>query len=291
MPLSIKIKNVFFMILGSAIFSFGLVNFNIKNHLAEGGVTGITLILYNLFHIDPGISNLVLNIPLFFVGWRLLGKNVFVYTLISTAAVSLFLWVFEYWLTFNFSLKSDMTLAALFAGVFIGSGLGIIFRFGGTTGGTDIIARSLNRYFGLTIGKTMFAMDAFVIVLSLIYLDFRQAMYTLVAVFVAARVIDFIQTGAYAANALMIISLHTEEIADRIIKELDRSATLLSGKGGYSQTPLEVLYCVVSRSELFRLKQLIQSVDPHAFVTVHEIHDVMGEGFTLDENKKPLYDH
>lgn len=290
MPLSIKFKNVCFMLLGSAIFAFGLVNFNIKNHLAEGGVTGITLILYNLFHIDPGLSNLILNIPLFFVGWRLLGRNVFVYTLISTAALSFFLWVFEYWITFRFSLQNDMTLAALFAGVSVGSGLGIIFRYGGTTGGTDIIARLANKYMGWTIGKTMFAMDAVVIALSLIYLDYRQAMYTLVAVFVSARVIDFIQTGAYAANALMIISPETEKIAERIINELDRSVTLLNGKGGFSQAPLEVLYCVVSRSELFRLKSLVRNVDPHAFVTVHDIHDVLGEGFTFDENKKPLHD-
>ncbi len=290
MPLSIKVKNVCFMLLGSAILAFGLVNFNIKNHLAEGGLTGVTLILYNLFHIDPGISNLVLNIPLFFIGWRLLGKNVFVYTLISTTALSFFIWVFEYYVPFRFSLEKDMTLAALFAGVFVGIGLGIIFRYGGTSGGTDIIARLANKYWGWTIGKTMFGLDAIVIVVSLIYLDYRQAMYTLVAVFVGSRVIDFIQTGAYAANALMIISPETEKIASKIIHELDRSVTLLSGKGGYSKSPLEVLYCVVSRSELFRLKQLVRSVDPHAFVTVHEIHDVLGEGFTFDENKKPLID-
>lgn len=290
MPFSIKPKNVFFNLLGAAIFAFGLVNFNIQNHLAEGGVTGITLILFNLFHIDPGLSNLILNIPLFFIGWRLLGRNVFVYTLISTGALSFFLWVFQYWLTFHFPLENDMTLAALFAGVFVGTGLGIIFRYGGTTGGSDIIARVAHRYAGWTIGKTMFLIDAAVIALSLIYLDYRQAMYTLVAVFVGARVIDFIQTGAYAANALMIISPEAEAIAKKIFNELNRSVTLLNGKGGFSQAPFDVLYCVVSRSELFRLKALVQSVDPHAFVTVHEIHDVLGEGFTLDENKRPLHD-
>lgn len=288
MALNLKFKNVCFMLLGSAIFAFGLVNFNIKNHLAEGGVTGITLILYNFLHIDPGLSNLVINIPLFFIGWRLLGRNVFVYTIISTAALSLFLWLFEYGLVFHFTLQKDMTLAALFAGVSVGLGLGIIFRYGGTTGGTDIIARLANRYWGWNIGQTMFAMDAMVILLSLVYLDYRQAMYTLVAVFVGSRVIDFIQTGAYAANALMVISKETDAIAEKIIKELDRSVTLLSGKGGFSKAELDVLYCVVSRSELFRLKMLIKSVDPHAFVTVHEIHDVLGEGFTFDENKKPL---
>lgn len=287
---SLKAKNIFFMLLGSAIFAFGLVNFNMHNHLAEGGVTGITLILFNLFNIDPGVSNLVLNIPLFIIGWRMLGKNVFAYTVLSTCAVSIFLWVFQYLEPFSFTLEHDMTLAALFAGVAIGTGLGIIFRYGGTTGGTDIIARLAFRYWGWPIGKTMFSIDVCVIALSLIYLDYREAMYTIVAVFVSARVIDFIQNGAYAANAAMVISKKNEIIAKKVIDEMDRGATLLSGKGGYSGSNIEVLYCVVSRSEIFRLKGLIRSVDPHAFVSVNEIHDVLGEGFTLDENKKPLYE-
>ncbi|MFC4617787.1 YitT family protein [Camelliibacillus cellulosilyticus] len=292
MPFSIKFKNVFFILLGAAIFAFGLVNFNLKNHLAEGGVTGITLLLYNLFHIDMGISNLVLNIPLFILGWRLLGRNVFVYTIIGTSALSLFLWIFQYAIppTFSFGLEHDMTLAALFAGVFVGGGLGIIFRFGGTTGGTDIIARLCFRYFGWPIGKTMFAIDSCIIALSLVYLNYREAMYTIVAVFVAARVIDFIQNGAYAASTAMIVSKENETIAEKIIKKLDRSVTLLPGKGGFTGQPVDVLYCVVSRSELFRLKSIIKSIDPHAFVSISESHDVLGEGFTLDENKKPLFE-
>ncbi|GGE38947.1 UPF0750 membrane protein YpjC [Pullulanibacillus camelliae] len=290
MIFSLKAKNIFFMLLGAAIFAFGLVNFNIKNHLAEGGVTGITLILYNLFHIDPGISNLVINIPLFIIGWRLLGRSVFIYSVIGTVSLSLFLWVFQYLITFHFTLENDMTLAALFAGVTIGTGLGIIFRYGGTTGGTDIIARLTFRYWGWPIGRTMFAIDAVVITLSLIYLDYRQAMYTLVAVFVASRVIDFIQKGAYAANAAMIMSKHNDKIAKEIIEKLDRTVTLLSGKGGYTGAEIDALYCVVSRSEIFRLKSIIKSVDPHAFVAVNDIHDVLGEGFTLDENKKPLFE-
>ncbi|WP_027723791.1 YitT family protein [Tuberibacillus calidus] len=290
MPFSLKAKNIFFMLIGSAIYAFGLVNFNMKNHLAEGGVTGITLILYNLFHIDPGISNLVINIPLFILGFRMLGRNVFAYTIISTCALSLFLWVFQYLTPVSFTLEHDMTLAALFAGVFVGTGLGIIFRYGGTTGGSDILARMAFRYWGWSMGKTLFFIDVIVITLSLIYLDYREAMYTIVAVFVGARVIDFIQNGAYAANAAMVISKKNEIIAKKIIDELDRSATLLHGKGGYSKHDIEVLYCVVSRSEIFRLKNLIKSVDPHAFVSVHEIHDVLGEGFTLDENKKPIFE-
>ncbi|MTT32635.1 DUF2179 domain-containing protein [Terrilactibacillus sp. BCM23-1] len=288
MNVSIKLKNTLFIIVGSAFFAFGLINFNIKNKLAEGGITGITLILYNLFHIDPAISNIVINIPLFLLSWKYLGKSGFIYTLIGTVGLSFFLYVFQHFLPFNIPLSGDMTLAALFAGVSIGSGLGIIFKYGGTTGGSDIVARILFKYIGWNIGKTMFLIDALVITASLIYLNFVQAMYTLVAVFVASRVIDFIQKGAYAAKAAMIISQKNDEISKVIIKNLDRSVTILNGKGGYTGQQMGVLYCVVSQSEIFRLKNLVNQIDPHAFVSIHDVYEVFGEGFTLDSDKKPI---
>ncbi|KZB90697.1 hypothetical protein A2U94_14745 [Bacillus sp. VT 712] len=284
----LKFKNIFFILLGSAIFGFGLVNFNMQNNLAEGGFTGITLLLYFLFNIDPSYSNLVLNIPLFFVGWKLLGRTSFYYTILGVISLSVFLWIFQRF-PVDMPLKNDMTLAALFAGVFIGVGLGIIFRYGGTTGGVDIIARLVQKYIGWNMGKTMFLFDFLVIITSLIYyLTYTEAMYTLVAVFVAARVIDFIQDGAYAAKGATIISARNEEISAKIMQEMDRGVTILKGQGSYSKQETNVLYCVVSKNEVFRLKQVITSVDPYAFVAVSDVHDVLGEGFTLDENKKPL---
>ncbi|KAF0818788.1 MULTISPECIES: YitT family protein [unclassified Cytobacillus] len=284
----LKFKNIFFILLGSAIFSWGLVHFNMQNNLAEGGFTGITLLLYFLFEWDPSYTNLLLNIPLFFIGWKLLGRNVFLYTIIGTVSVSVFLWIFQRY-QIEMPLKEDLTLASLFAGVFIGIGLGTIFRFGGTTGGVDIIARLVHKYAGVSMGKTMFIFDFFVIALSLItYLNYREAMYTLVAVFIGAKVIDFMQEGAYAARGAMIISEQNDAIAEKIMKEMDRGVTVLKGHGSFTKKEREVLYCVVGRNEIVRLKNAITSVDPHAFVSVTAVHDVLGEGFTLDENKKPV---
>lgn len=286
MLFGLKVKNIFFILLGSAIFSFGIVHFNMQNNLAEGGFTGITLLLYFLYNIDPSITNLILNIPVFLIGWKLLGRNVFLYTLIGTLSVSVFLWLFQRF-QFDIPLNDDLALAALFAGVFIGVGLGIVFRYGGTTGGVDIIARLAQKYIGWGMGKTMFMFDAVVITLSLIfYLSYREAMYTLVAVFVGAKVIDFIQEGAYAARGAMVISEKNEEIASKIMSEMDRGVTILKGQGSFTKTDKEVLYCVVGRNEIMRLKNLVTSVDPHAFVSVSIVHEVLGEGFTLDENKK-----
>ncbi|WP_400241985.1 YitT family protein [Niallia sp. JL1B1071] len=286
----IKIKNVLFILLGSAIFSFGIVHFNMQNNLAEGGFTGITLLLYALWNWDPSITNLLLNIPLFLIGWKLLGKNVFIYTIIGTVAVSIFLWFFQLpRIQLEIPLTEDLTLAALFAGTFIGVGLGIIFRYGGTTGGVDIIARLGFKYYGWSMGKTMFVFDFCVIALSLLtYLSYREAMYTLVAVFVGTRVIDFLQEGAYAARGAMIISDLNTEIANKIMSEMDRGVTVLKGHGSFTKQDREVLYCVVAKTEIVRLKSIITSIDPHAFVSVSVVHDVMGEGFTLDEYKQPI---
>lgn len=284
----IKFKNIFFIMLGAAIFSFGFVHFNIQNQLGEGGFTGITLILLFVFDLDPALMNLVLNVPMFILGWRLLGRKVFVYTVIGTVSVSLFLKIFLIY-EVDMHIKDDLFLAALFAGVFIGIGLGIIFRYGGTTGGVDIIARLGHKYLGWSMGKTMFIFDAVVILLSwLTFLDHRSMMYTLVAVFIGARVIDFVQEGAYAARGAFIISEFQNEIADRISTEMDRGVTILRGFGHFTKTDREILYCVVGRNEIVRLKNIITSIDPHAFVSVTEVHDVMGEGFTLDEEKRPL---
>jgi uncharacterized membrane-anchored protein YitT (DUF2179 family) len=284
----LRLKNIIFIIIGTIIFAFGLVHFNMQNNLAEGGFTGITLLLYFVWNIDPSISNLVLNIPIFIIGWKLLGRTSFLYTILGTVGLSVFLWFFQRY-QIEMPLHDDLTLAALFAGVCIGVGLGIIFRYGGTTGGVDIIARLVHKYVGWSMGRTMFLFDACVITLSLItYLTYREAMYTLVAVFVGAKVIDFMQEGAYSAKGATIISDKNEEISTRIMQEMERGVTILKGQGSFSKQDRDILYCVVGRNEIVRLKSVINSIDPHAFVAVSDVRDVLGEGFTLDENKKPI---
>ena len=280
-----RLTNALMVILGSAIYAFGLNYFNIANHLVEGGFTGLTLLINYLFGVSPALLNLLLNLPLLIIGWKVLGRITFVYTIIGIVSLSLFLWLFD---SFRLNLGDDLVLAALYAGVCAGIGLGIVFRYGGTTGGVDIIARLAKKYFGFTIGRTLFTFDVGVISLSMIYLDHKLAMYTIVAVFVTARVIDFVQEAAYAGKAVFIISDSAAQIAQAIMEKLERGATLLKGKGGYTGRERDVLYCVISANELARLKQLIRSIDPYAFVAVHDARDILGEGFTLDEQKKPI---
>lgn len=269
------IKNIFFIAIGAFIFSFGLNYFIIANQLAEGGFTGIALLLNYIFGWSPSLVILILNIPVFIIGWIKLGRNTMLYTIFGILFVSLFLW-----LTSGFqSSLDDLLLVSLYAGVTIGLGLGIIFRFGGTSGGIDIIARLVQKYFGISMGRTMFTFDATVIAISAYFLGLEKAMYTLIVVFLGSRVIDFVQEGAYAAKAATIISDHAPEISAKIMNEMGRGATLLKGRGGYTGSDKEVLYCVISRTELTRLKNLIYSVDHKAFVVVSNVHDVLGEGF------------
>ena len=153
------------------------------------------------------------------------------------------------------NLQDDLLLVSLFAGVFVGIGLGIVFRFGGTTGGVDIIARLANKYLGWSIGKTMFGFDFIVILLSwATFLDARSTMYTLVAVYVGGRVIDLVQEGAYSAKGAFIISLKSDAIADLISQKMTRGVTVFDGHGHFTKEHRDVLYCVVSRNELVRLK-------------------------------------
>ncbi|UTG99100.1 YitT family protein [Macrococcoides canis] len=288
MKIHLNLINIIFILIGAFIFSFGIVNFNMTNELTEGGFTGIALILYHLFGTSPALMNLIFNIPLFFVGYKLLGKLSFIYTLTGTLSVSFFLWLCERY-PMHIDLKEDLLLASLFGGVFIGAGLGIIFRFGGTTGGVDILARLMKKYFDVPMGRTMFAFDCLVLIATYITIgDYIITMYTLVCVFVGARVIDIIQDSGYSARGAMIISERHHEISDEINTLLERGVTIISAHGHYSKTERPIIYCVVPRNEITRLKQIINSIDPHAFVSLLDVHDVLGEGFTLDEFKKPI---
>lgn len=288
MGVGLKFKNIIMIILGSAIYSFGFVHFNMQNELGEGGFSGITLVLYFAFNWDVALMNLLLNIPMFFLGWKLLGRKMFAYTVIGTVSVSVFLKLFDIY-EFHLGLEGDLFLVSLFAGVFVGVGLGIIFKYGGTTGGVDIIARLVFKYKGWSMGKTMFIFDAFVILLSwATFLNERSMMYTLVAVYVGARVIDFVQEGAYSARGAFIISDKQNEIADLITNKLSRGVTILNGHGHFTKSSREVIYCVVAKNQISALKSVISSIDPHAFVSITEVKDVMGEGFTLDDEKNPI---
>lgn len=285
--MDIRIKNIVGILVGAAIFGLSVNTFNLANNLAEGGVTGLAILLKLSLGWDPGLVTLLVNLPLLFIGWRMLGPRTLAYTIWGILTVSFFLWCFG---SFRHPLN-DIMLAALFAGVGVGLGLGLIFRCGGTTGGTDILARLCLKYFGWKMGRTLFLADILVLGLALTHLKVEQVMYTLICVFVGARVIDFVQDAAYPARAVMVVSERSAQILHAITKTMNRGCTVLQGMGGYTRSDKEVIFTVVSRSEIVKLKNLIRSVDPAAFISISDANDVMGEGFTLDKNKAPLHEY
>ncbi|MGN7357341.1 YitT family protein [Paenibacillus sp. SAF-054] len=279
----LPLKMIVPIILGAAIYAFGLLYFIIPNQLMEGGVTGVTVLLNYAFSIPTALSTLLLNIPLFLIGWRILGGKQMVYTGVGIASLTFFLWLFEKlinhgWIT-PFQTERDYILAALYAGVTLGAGLGVVFRFGGTTGGSDIIARICNRKFGWSMGQVILGIDIIIIGASLFFIPRERILYTFVAVFISSKVIDFIQEGAYAAKAFTIISDHAPEIADLITVEMERGVTLIPAIGAYSKQAKHMAYCVVARHEIRRLNEIVKSIDPRAFVIINDVHDVLGEGF------------
>lgn len=268
-------KTLIVIAAGAFIFSFGVNYFVIANGLGEGGVTGIALVLNYSFGIAPSLMILLLNIPLFILGLWKLGYRSMIYTIIGTLFVTLFLWLTDE----LHSPMDDLLLAALFGGLFIGLGLGIIFRIGGTTGGSDIIARLMFRKHRISIGRTMLIIDATVIAGSSFVIGQEKTMYTLVMVLVGSKIIDFVQEGAYAARSATIISEHTQEIANQITQDMKRGVTISQARGGYTDQEKEVLFCVIGRNEISRLKKIVRTIDPKAFIVLSDVHDVLGEGF------------
>ena len=270
------------ILVGTAVYAFGLQYFLLPNSLMEGGVTGIGVLLNYAAGWPLSITTLVLNIPLFLLGWKALGKRQMLYTIIGTVSLSLFLGLFEIFIRnqwiIPFHSSNDNMLIALYAGATLGAGLGIVFRFGGTTGGIDIIARILSRR-GFSMGQIILVFDAVIIGVSMIYISLEKVLYTLVVVFIASKIIDFIQDGAYSAKAASIISDHSKAIADRITVELERGVTLMPAKGAFSGQSKEIVYCVVGRYETRRLKSIVRNIDPRAFIVITDVHDVLGEGF------------
>ncbi|MBM7709378.1 YitT family protein [Enterococcus lemanii] len=286
---SIKtLRDFVVMIIGTAIFAFAIVYLNIPNDLAEGGITGITLILRALFGINPALSTLILNIPLIFIGRKYLGVRTFYYTIVGTVALSFWLAVWQK-IPIVIDLEHDILIAALLGGVITGVGSGMVYRVGGTTGGSDILARIVEKYFGISVGRSLLIFDSLVLVASLSYIDLNKMMYTLIFAYVFSRVIDSVLDGGYSAKGLLIMSEKNEEIAPKLMEELDRGITFLNGEGGFSKIDKRIIYMVLTPREISQAKEVIHEFDKNAFISVINVHEVLGEGFSYKRKKKKLF--
>lgn len=262
---------------GCILTALGLVIFLVPNKIAAGGVSGLATVLHYLTGFPVGTAMLIFNVPLFIIGVKVLGRHIGFRTLYGIIILSLGTDLLEPFLPV---LTHDPLLASLYGGVVSGLGMGLVFKFRGTTGGTDLVAALLHRFFpGISIGQGLLIIDAFVIALAGVVFNAELALYAVVALFVSSKIIDLIQEGFNLAKALFIISDHADEIRVDILTKMGRGVTTLCGKGGYTGQPKNVLLVVVSRAEVAEVKELTLSKDPRAFVILTEVHEVMGEGF------------
>ena len=261
--------------LGSFILSFGLNAFVIPNHLAEGGLTGISVLLHYVSGLPLGLIYFIANLPLLLAGYLAFGRGFTLRTLAGIAVLSAALV-----LTRNFAYPMrDLLLASIYGGTAIGFGLGLIFRSEGSSGGVDIIAKYLKERRGVPMGDTYLAVDIFVLGVAALLLGADTALYSLIITFLAGRVVDYVQEGPRRAKAALIVTDRPDEIAGVITQRFERGATFLRGEGAYTGTAKKVVFSVLNRSELARLKEAVWEIDPRAFVIISDITEVLGEGF------------
>ena len=260
---------------GSFLVAASFNLFLLPNRIASGGTSGISVIVRELLGIEPAVTQWALNVPLFLLGWRLLGGSFGVKTAVGTAVLPLFVLLTSGWTP----LTDNPLLAGIFGGLGVGVGLGIVFRGQGSTGGLDVAARILAKYTGLSLGVSVALLDGLVIMTAGAVFSAEQALYALIALFAATKAIDVVQIGFSTSKVVYIISDKEEEIARAVLYDLDRGLTRLSAEGGYTGRKRTVLMVVVSPSEVSRLKAAVRAADPRAFVVVTGAAEVLGEGF------------
>jgi len=263
------------ILLGSVLGAIAYPLFLVPNHIAPGGLTGIATILNYLFHWPVGITSLLLNIPLFLVGYRAMGRVFALRSLVATLLFSLLIDIIPLP-----PMTTDPLLGALFGGVLLGVGLGLILRGGATTGGTDMAARMVhNRFQHISVGALLFGIDGLVVALAGIGIQAEYALYAFISIYASSKLIDVVMTGLSSDKACYIISDHNEAIKRELMDELDRGVTVLHAEGGFSGDERPVLLCVLSAQELGRLKAIVRMEDERAFVFITDAHEVLGEGF------------
>lgn len=279
MFLNKNIKNILLVILGSFIFSAGVNAFVISGNLGEGGVTGIAIVLYYAFHISPALTNFVANAILIVIGYKFLSKKSTILTIIATVLISVFLSLTESWHVET----GNVIINAVFGGTSVGLGIGIIVLAGGTTAGTTILARIANKYLDVSTAYALLFFDLIVVAISLTVLPLSKALVTVISLYIGTKVMDYVIEGLNTKKAMTIISSKPEEVAKTIDEQVGRGLTILNGHGYYSREEKDVLYVVVAKTQVTRAKRIIKKIDKNAFLVIHDVRDVYGNGFLIDE--------
>jgi len=267
---------ILYIAVGSFLTAAAFPMFFIPNDIAPGGITGVSTLLHALFGVPVGAMTAVLNVPLFVASWKRMGRGFAVKSLIAMLATSALIDLFPF-----APATADPILAAIFGGIVVGAGIGLVLRGGATTGGTDMAAALIHERFPvITIGGILLALDCLVVAASGLVFSIQSMMYALIGIFITTKVMDLVVEGFESAKAFFVFSKYTGQIAEAILTQIGRGVTFLHAKGAYSREPRDVLLCVVTRLQIVQLKAIVKDIDPDAFVMVTDVREAMGEGFT-----------
>ncbi|MHB1406224.1 MAG: YitT family protein [Desulfitobacteriaceae bacterium] len=270
-----NIKKYSFLLLGAAFASVGLEIFLVPNNIVDGGIIGISIILSYLTQTPLGIFILILNLPFLIFGYYQIGKTFVLSTAFAVCGLAIGVSVLHP----VPGLTQDVLLAAVFGGIIVGIGVGLIIRYGGSLDGTEIVAIIFSKKSSFSVGEIVMFFNLFILSSAGFVFGWDKSMYSLIAYFIAFKVIDLTIEGLDESKAVMIVSDHPEKISERLMARLGRGVTRLEGKGCYSKEAKGALYSVVTRLEVAKLKSIIDETDPNAFVTITDVHDVMGGSF------------
>lgn len=270
-----KALEYIYILIGSAAIALSFNLFLLPNRVASGGVSGISTITDAVFNWEPAYVQWAFNIPLFIAGVVFLGKQYGLKTLIGTIFLPFIVFLskdLEPW-------TNDPLLASLFGGIGVGLGLGIVFRGKGSTGGTDLAAQIIHKFTGFSLGTCVAIIDGLIVLTAATVFDIERGLYALIGLYVTSKTIDLVQIGWGRSKMVMVITNQQQEVREGILNKIDRGVTKLSAYGGYTDQERPILMCVVDQTEFTKLKQLVKSIDPTAFVVVMDAAEVLGEGF------------
>ncbi|WP_189015658.1 YitT family protein [Paenibacillus marchantiophytorum] len=275
MTKSTLLRRSVFLFIGAALMSVGLEIFLVPNKIIDGGITGISIILSYLTHWQVGIFLTTLNIPFLFIGYKMIGKtfalSTFFAILVMSIGTALLHPVKE--------LTNDPLLAAVFGGIILGIGVGMVIRFGGSLDGTEIIAILVSKKLPFSVGEIVMFFNLFILGSAGFVYSWDRAMYSLIAYFIAYKMIDVTIEGFDESKSVWIISDRFRQIGEAILDRLGRGVTYLEGEGGFTGEDKKVIFCVITRLEEAKLKSIVDELDPKAFLAVGNIHDVKGGRF------------
>lgn len=272
------LKSLFWITVGSAVFAFGFDLFLVPHQIGAGGITGLAIVVNSLLpFLSVGVISLIINIPLFLAGYKFVGKRFFWGSLAGMAISSVLIDVFA----IMPELECEPLLGAVFGGISVGAGCGIVFMQGASTGGVDIIGRLLKcRFQNLSIGKLVLVVDLCIAAITgIAFHDVTKALYCTVALYISSIAVDAVVYSFDYSHVALIISDKPDEIQTMIASTLDRGCTFLKGEGGYTGQKKKVILCAIKQRQAAELKELVMEQDPAAFMVLQQAHQVLGEGF------------